>query len=113
VMRVIALSAGGAGAFSIGGSAEVVLFGIALGAPVALVFFALRQRIPLPAPWGGIAVGLMLFAMLALIPPPAAQSALAGTPDPPALTASLFGALFAAYGGVLDWWWRRLRAARD
>jgi len=112
-MRLIALSAGGAGAFSIGGSAEVVLFGIALGAPVALFFFALRERMPLPVPWGGIAVGLTLFVILALIPPPAARSALAGTADPPLVTASLFGALFAAYGGVLDWWWRRLHTTRD
>lgn len=107
VMRVIALASGLPGSFSPGGSLEVVLFGALIGFPVALGFFAVRDRVRLRAPYAGAAVGLTTFLVLMIAPPSAARSALAGTPDPAPVTALLFAVLFLLFGVGLDWRWTR------
>jgi hypothetical protein len=91
--------------FSIGGSLEVVAFGAILGAPVALAFWAARRRWRLPH-GAGVAVSLLLFAVLAIFQPPSASSALGGTPDSPVATGLLFAAAFGSYGLLLDLLWR-------
>lgn len=111
-MRLIALEAGMAGGFSSGGSLEVILFGGMIGMPVALLVWACRKRWRLPF-WSGTIAGLALFVIVAVFQPPAARSALAGTPDKPFGTALLFAAVFVSYGAVLDaiWAWRKSRPA--
>lgn len=111
VMRVIALVSGLAGSFSAGGSSEVIFFGALVGLPIALGFFAVRGRVPLRSPYPGACLGLILFLALALRPPPSAQSALAGTPDPPVVTALLFCGLFLLFGIGLEWRWQRWKSA--
>jgi hypothetical protein len=105
-MRVVAWQAGVSASFSFGGSLEVVLFGAMIGAPAALVYWACRRRFDLPQ-GSGIAAGLLLLAALAAWPPPAARSALGGTPDARPATALAFAAAFATYGLVLDLLWTR------
>jgi hypothetical protein len=113
VMRFIARASGTAGAFSWGGSLEVVLFGAMIGAPVALCFFLLRDRVPVPPPWPGLVIGVALFAVLAMRPPGSAQSAILATNDPPLLTAGLFLALCLLFGAGLEWVWSRTRGRND
>jgi hypothetical protein len=107
VMRLVALTARLPGSFSAGGSLEVVAVGVLLGAPLALAFFAVRRRVHVGPPWAGALFGLALFAVEALIPLPAARTALAATPDPPLITAALFAGLFVLFGMGLDLRWRR------
>lgn len=104
-MRLIALQADASPEFSFGGSVEVVLFGIIVGTPVALIVWVCRYRFRLPARTGVIA-GLVLFGVLALWQPPATRSALRATPDAPIATGAVFGAVFVVYGVVLDALWR-------
>jgi hypothetical protein len=103
VMRVIAVLAGGTEGFSWGGSIEVVALGLLIGAPIALFFLALRSRLEWAPPWPGVALGAALFVATALQPLPSAESALAGTNDPPLATAALFAALWIGYGLLLEW----------
>ena len=110
-MRLVAWNAGGPGAFSPGGSIEIVMFGILLGAPVALLYWACRARLALPR-WTGVGLALLLFGVFALWPTPAARSALAAAPDSPLSSAAPFAAAFAIYGAVLDLLWRPGRASR-
>lgn len=112
VMRFVALESGVAPGFSLGGSLEVVVFGALIGMPVALLFFVLRPRVQPRWPWPGLACGLLLFAVLAAAPPPAARSALADTPDTPAATAFAFALLLAAWGVALEALYRRVLAPR-
>lgn len=102
-MRFVALESGLAGGFSAGGSLEVVLFGALVGAPVALMFALLRPHMAWKRPWLGVATGLSLFAALAAFQPPAARSALDGTPDTPGATALAFAVVFLLWGAGLDW----------
>lgn len=107
-MRLVALEAGVPVSSSTGGSLEVMAFGALVGAPVALVFFLVRARVRTRYPWPGLLTGLALFTILALAPPPAARSALGGTPDTPAATALAFAVVFAAWGLALECIGRRL-----
>lgn len=77
-MRVVALQAVVAPAFSWAGTVEIVVFGALVGAPVALVFWACRARLHLP-PWSSVAAGLLIYGALAVWPPPSARSALSGS----------------------------------
>ena len=108
VMRLVAMESGLAGAFSVGGSLEVAAFGALIGAPVAWLFFVLRPRVKLRIPWAGVLCGLGVFLLFSLIPPPAARSALAATPDTPAATALAFAVLFVAWGWILEYVGRRM-----
>ena len=112
VMRLVARESGLDGAFSIGGSLEVVTFGLAVGAALAWLFFIVRHRVPLRSPWAGALYGLAIFLVFASVPPPAAQSALANTPDTPAATALLFTILFVGWGCILEFVYQRLVQAR-
>ena len=103
-MRLVALQANVNPEFSLAGSLEVVLFGIVGGAPLALIVWACRYQFRLPV-WTGLTAGLLLFAALAIWPPPAARSALGATPDAPSATAAVFALVFAVYGMVLDALW--------
>jgi len=109
-MRFIALEAGMAPGFSSGGSLEVILFGAMIGMPIALLVWICRAKWRLPF-WFGTFVGLALFLVLAVFQPPAARSALAGTPDKAWWTTVLFAAVFVLYGAVLDAIWA-LRKSR-
>jgi hypothetical protein len=108
-MRFVALESGVSVGFSVGGSLEVVAFGAMIGTPAALLFFVLRPRWPGSSPWAGVLCGLLLLAVLAILPLPAARSALRSTPDTPAATATAFGIAFVAWGLTLDYLARCLR----
>ena len=108
VMRFVAIESGLDGAFSVGGSLEVVAVGALIGAPGAWLFFVLRPRVSLPIPWAGVLCGLGLFLLFSVTPPPAARSALANTPDTPAATALAFAVLFVAWGWILEYLGRRM-----
>ena len=79
--------------------------GALVGVPVALLFWACRERLHLP-PWSSVAAGLLVFGALAVWPPPSAQSALRGTPGAPNLTALAFAGVFIVYGVALEVLWR-------
>jgi hypothetical protein len=110
-MRIVAWQSGVHASFSLDGSVEIVVFGIMLGAPIALLYWAFRRRVALPW-WTGVAAALVLFAILALWPTPSARSALASTPDAPLATAAIFAAVFVVYGVTLEAFWRRLQQVR-
>lgn len=102
VMRLVAVEAGVPGAFSPGGSLEVVAFGAMLGAPLALLFWRVLPRLAWPFPAAGLSFGGVVIGALTLLPPPAARSALAGTADTPLITGGLFALLFLLWGAVLE-----------
>ena len=54
-MRVVAMQADVGPEFSLGGSVDVVLFGVMVGAPIALMFWAGCYRVGLP-PSSGVFV---------------------------------------------------------
>lgn len=108
-MRVIAHISGSVESFSWGGSGEVVLFASLVGVPVALGYFAFRDRIPSASPLSGLMLGSGMFTLLALAPPESARSALAATPDPPLVTAMLFLSLLLFFGAGLEWSWAARR----
>jgi hypothetical protein len=101
-MRFVALESGLEGGFSLGGSVEVVAFGALIGVPSALPFFLARRRLQMSAPWPGLLWAAVVFVALALVRPPAALSALEGTPDTPAATVAAFAVAFAAWGLLLE-----------
>lgn len=103
-MRVVAWQAAVEPEFSWGGSLEVVLFGVIIGAPVALLVWACRYRFRLPSGIGVLA-GVALFVVLAVWPPPAATSAMDGTGDARLATAAAFLGAFIAYGALVDTLW--------
>jgi hypothetical protein len=102
LMRFIAREAGLPGSFSTGGSLEVVLFGVLLGAPLAAGFWLLRPHLRVPRPLAGLGFGVVLTALLAVFPPPSGRSALANTPDTPLFTLLGFGLLLTLWGTALD-----------
>lgn len=112
VMRVVALESGLDPGFSLGGSLEVIAFGALVGVPAAAVYLAWRVRHRSASWWPGLFFGAGLFAVLAIVQPPAARSALGDTPDTPAATAAAFAALFVAWGASLEWLARRRDRSR-
>jgi len=102
LMRLIALEAGLPGSYSLGGSVDVVLFGLLLGGPIAAGFWLIRPRLAWRRPFAGVALGTMLLALFALLPPASARSALAGTPDTPLFTLLGFGLLLIGWGAALE-----------
>lgn len=83
-----------------------------VGAPTALVFLLVRPHLRWPAPWAGVAGCSVCFVAAAAFPPPAAQSALAGTPDTPALTALTFLVVIVGWMVGVDCLWTQLAARR-
>jgi hypothetical protein len=104
-MRLVAWQAGMNSSFSLSGSLEIVLFGMLIGAPVALLYWVCRDRFALPR-LAGVGAALGLFAVLAAWPTSSARSALAATPDTPIVTAVIFGTAFLVYGAALEALWR-------
>ena len=111
-MRVVALETNEPVGFSIGGSLDVVGFGVVVGAPAAVVFWICRSWRSLPL-GSGLLVGALLFAILASVPPPAAKSALDATNDTPIVTAFAFAVAFVVYGASLDILWRWMTSDRS
>ena len=111
-MRFVALEACVPQGFSVGGSLEVVVATTLVGAPLTAAFLAVPPRLAAAARCPGLLVSLSLFALLALLPPSAARSALADTPDTPAATAAAFALCFVAWGVALDRIARRRATAR-
>ena len=58
-MRLVALDSGGDPAFSIGGTLFIVLMGAFLGAPLGLLFVAVRRWLPGPILVQGIGFGVL------------------------------------------------------
>lgn len=102
VMRIIALEAGRPGNFSLGGTVDVVAFGMLLGTPLAVLFWSVRSRLPVRRPLAGLVLGLLMFGVLALVPPPSARSAMAATPDTPLHTLLELAILLAVWGCAVD-----------
>lgn len=101
-MRIIALEAGVPRGSSLGGSLEVVAFGVLLGAPISVLFWLVRSRVPVPTPLAGVVLGVAMIIVLTRFPPPSARSALAETDDSPLMTLLGFLVLFTAWGAGLD-----------
>ncbi|MGQ0650381.1 MAG: hypothetical protein ACT4P7_22805 [Gemmatimonadaceae bacterium] len=102
VMRVIAILASAVEGFSWEATLELVVLGIMVGAPLALLFFLVRPRLRLRRPWAGVVYGVVVFVVSAVFPPAAARSAMAGTPDDPRVTAALFAVLWIGFGLLLE-----------
>ena len=102
-MSVTALLAGQALRWSLGGTVDVLLFGLLLGAAAGLAYGALRARLPRPSLLAGAAWGALLFLLLLAVPPPAARSAFGGVSQVgvPAVLA-LFAAVFLLWGLALE-----------
>jgi hypothetical protein len=102
LMRIVVLQSGTPGGFSIGGTAEVVAFGMLLGTPVSTVFWLLRPLVRIHRPLAGLLLGVVVVAGLALAPPPSARSAMAAVPDDPFATLLQFAVLVVGWGVALD-----------
>lgn len=101
VMILIALAAGHALRWSWGGSIEIVLFGVILAAVAVAAWMLLRRLVPGLRRGRGLFFGLILFGIFALLPPPSAQSAVAGIGQRP-LSLVLFGALLVVFGVLVE-----------
>jgi hypothetical protein len=112
-MRLIAIAAGHVEGFSFGAFTELVALGVLVGAPAALAYDAVRARLPRRGWTTGALLGVLMFAVPAIRPPPAARSAMAATDDPPLLTAGLFLAMFVLFGLAVETWARRRGNARS
>ena len=103
VMALIAVSEGVRQPPSLGGSLEVVATGVLIGTPAGMLYYLVRGRIRTAGWWTGMAWGGLYVTLLALVPPPAARSAVEGIgPHIVPLTLILFGALFVLYGILLE-----------
>jgi hypothetical protein len=102
-MSLTALLAGHALRFSLGGTLEVVLFGMLVGAAAGVPYGAIRARLSRPSLLTGIGWGLVLFLLLLAVPPPAALSAFGGVSHVGLpIVLALFAAVFLAWGAALE-----------
>jgi hypothetical protein len=100
-MRVIALSAGQAPAFSIEGSIAVSLLGALTGALIAAIFLLVRAVLPARRWIRGVLFWMMCAALV-----------LRGLHPVTALNAGIFLPLFAVHGVLLHVFWCRIYLAR-
>jgi hypothetical protein len=100
-MRLIALSAGQAPAFTIEGSIAVSLLGAATGALIAAIFLLVRTILPTRR-W---IRGALFWALCAAL-------VLRGLNPVTALNAAIFLPLFALHGALLHVFWCRIYLAR-
>jgi hypothetical protein len=109
-MSATALAAGLRLHWSVGGTVEVLVFGLLVGAAAGIPYGAIRRRFKRPALVAGAVWGALVFLMLVAVPPPAALSAFGGVSHVglPVVLA-LFGAVFLGYGVLLEWLLRRPR----
>ncbi len=101
VMVLIALAAGHALRWSWGGSIEIVVFGVILAAVAVPAWMALRHWFPALRVASGLPFGLILFGIFAVLPPPSAQSAVAGIGQR-SLSLVLFGVLLVVFGLLVE-----------
>ncbi len=101
VMSVIALLGNVTPTWSLGGSVEVIVFGALVGAVVGLVYGAVRAYLPGSSLVKGVLAGLLLFGVMALLPPPSARSAMAGFDDLLLPVLSMFGVICVLFGVAL------------
>lgn len=101
VMVLIALAAGHSLRWSWGGSVEIVLFGVILAAVAVAAWMLLRHLVPVLRHGRGLVFGLILFGIFAVLPPPSAQSAVAGIGQR-TLSLVLFGALLVVFGSLVE-----------
>jgi len=100
-MRVIAIVAGQAPGFSVGGTLAVVLLGGMWGAPGGPIVLALRRVIPRSAVLRGVVLGAMGFGVAMLTVGRALSGPVTG-PGVWPIAVALCAALFLAYGIVVD-----------
>lgn len=110
-MRWVAIDAGLDPGFSIGGSIEVLAFGVLIGSPVALGLGAAACRWRLPH-GSGLAAASALLIVLSVVPPPAARSAIATVPDSMGQALAVFAGAFLLYGLSLELLVHRCRKRR-
>ncbi len=101
VMVLIALAAGHPLRWSWGGSIEIVIFGVILAAVAVAAWMLLRHLVPVLRDGRGLVFGLVLFVIFAVLPPPSAQSAVAGIGQR-TLSLALFGALLVVFGILVE-----------
>lgn len=101
VMVLIALAAGHPLRWSWGGSLEIVAFGGILAAVAVGAWMLLRHLVPVLRRGHGLLFGLMLFGIFAVLPPPSAQSAVAGIGQR-TLSLVLFGVLLVGFGILVE-----------
>lgn len=101
VMVLIALAAGHPLRWSWGGSIEIVVFGVILAAVAVPAWMALRHWFPALRVARGLPFGLILFGIFAVVPPPSAQSAVAGIGQR-TLSLVLFGVLLVVFGILVE-----------
>lgn len=100
-MVLIALAAGHPLRLSWGGSIEIVVFGVIVAAVAVAAWMLLRHLVPVLRYGRGLVFGLVLFGIFALLPPPSAQSAVAGIGQR-TLSLALFGALLVVFGILVE-----------
>ncbi len=101
VMVLIALAAGHPLRWSWDGSIEIVVFGVILAAVAVPAWMALRHWFPALRMARGLLFGLILFGIFAVLPPPSAQSAVAGIGQR-SLSLLLFGVLLVVFGILVE-----------
>lgn len=100
-MVVIALAAGHPLRWSWGGSVEIVLFGMILAGVATAAWQLLRHLLPALRRGRGLLFGAILFGIFAAVPPPSAQSAVAGIGQR-TLSLALFGGLLVGFGVLVE-----------
>lgn len=101
VMVLIALAAGQPTRWSWGGSLEIVAFGVILAAVAVGAWMLVRGLLPAGLRGRGLIFGATLFGIFAVLPPPSAQSALAGVGQR-TLSLILFGLLLVGFGLLVE-----------
>jgi len=113
-MRIVALAAHVPVMFTVAGTLFIVLFITLIGAPLGVVFVAVKPYLPGPRFTKGLLFGLLLF-LVAGVPFLLGAFGLAFVGEelligPPLLGRSLFGVLFLIYGivvGMAEGWSER------
>ncbi len=101
VMRVVVIMAGGSAGFSVGGTLEVVTFGVLVGAVAGVGYLALRHVIPGHPALKGLIFGVLVYGALLLIPFES-KNAAAGFPDLLGAIVLMFGVLMVVFGTLLS-----------
>lgn len=111
VMVLIALAAGQPSRWSWGGTMDVVLFGLILAAVAVGAWMLVRGALPVLRRGRGVVFGAILFGIFAVLPPPSAESAVAGIGQR-SLSLALFGGLLVGFGVLVETILRRAAPTR-
>ena len=101
VMSVIALLGDVTPTWSLDGSIDVIVFGTLAGALIGVIYALAASHLPGSPPVKGLLTGLLLIGGMALLPPPSAQSAMAGFDNLDLPVLLLFGVVCVAFGAAL------------